>query len=213
MWGGGELVVLDNGGRTVWDVFNDENMIGNTRVSLCSRVLKSEPLRAWIDEHCDPGDTTIYLGFDWTEEHRLERSRPHWEPWLIEAPLCSAPYLTKWQILDELRDAGLQVPKLYQQGFPHNNCGGACVKAGHASWKRLLQHDPERFAAEEAQEQAFRERSGFDVSILRDRTGGETKPLTLRKFREGLTAVAEPSFFDGDDWGACACFDEGGNQA
>ena len=45
---------------------------------------------------------------------------------------------------------------------------------------------------------------GSDVSILRDRIGGQVKPLTLRRFRDGLDA--QPGLFDGDDWGACGCF-------
>lgn len=206
---GGELVVIDNGGRTTWDVFNEQNFIGNSRVSLCSRVLKSEPLREWLENNCDPGSTTIYLGYDWTEEHRLEKARPHWVPWDIEAPLCNPPYTDKQEVLDELVAAGLVVPKLYARGFAHNNCGGACVKAGQASWRLLLKTDPERFAFEEEQERRFRDRTGKDVAILRDRSGGVSKPLTLEAFRLAWEAETEsaPSLFDADDWGACACME------
>ena len=44
---------------------------------------------------------------------------------------------------------------------------------------------------------------GKDVSILRDRTDGTLKPLTLRAFRERIER--QPSMFDADDWGACGC--------
>jgi len=35
-------------GRTPWEVFNDEKFIGNTRVDLCSRILKRERCRKWL---------------------------------------------------------------------------------------------------------------------------------------------------------------------
>jgi len=42
------------------------------------------------------------------------------------------------------------------------------------------------------------------VSILRDRTGGHTKSLSLAAFRERIER--QPSLFDKDDWGSCGCF-------
>lgn len=206
---GGELVMLDNGGRTTWDVFNDQNFIGNSRVSLCSRVLKTEPLRGWLDANCDPAKDIIYLGYDWTEAHRLEKARPHWVPWTIQAPLCDPPYTDKQEVLADLEAAGLVVPALYSRGFAHNNCGGACVKAGQASWRLLLTTDPERYAFEEEQERRFRERTGKDVAILRDRSGGVSTPLTLEDFRLAWESSQEatPSLFDADDWGACSCME------
>jgi hypothetical protein len=32
-------------------------------------------------------------------------------------------------------------------GFPHNNCGGRCIKQGVKEWLRLRYHFPERFEA------------------------------------------------------------------
>jgi hypothetical protein len=50
---------------------------------------------------------------------------------------------------------------------------------------------------------------GKDVAILRDRRGGQSRPLTLRAFRERLES--DPKLFDADDEGACGCFmDEDG---
>lgn len=202
---GGELVILDNGGRNIWDVFYEARFMGNSRVDICSRMLKREPLRKWLEDNCDPADTTIYLGFDWTEEHRLHRARPHWEPWTVESPLCDPPYLQKAEILFELEAAGIQQPELYTKGYSHNNCGGACVKAGQAQWAKLLRDYPERYAYHEQQEYEFRDFIEKDVSILRDRRGGETKPLTLEDFR--LRLIEESEDYDHADWGACSCME------
>jgi hypothetical protein len=175
-------------------------------MAVCSRILKRELLRRYLDEHFDPADTIIYLGFDWTEEHRLANSVEPWKPWTIAAPLMDRPYLTKYQILDAMRARGIEPPRLYALGFSHANCGGACVRGGQIEWRRLLHAMPDRYRQWEDEEETSRAMLGKDVSILRDRSGGESTPLSLRSFRERLTAT--PSLFDADDIGACGCFDD-----
>lgn len=202
---GGELVVLDNGGRDIWDVFTENRFIGNTRADICSRVLKREPLRQWLEQHCQPESTVVYLGFDWTEEHRFDRSKPHWAPWQVASPLIDPPYADKRDLLGQLEERGIPIPRLYGAGFPHNNCGGACVKGGHGQWRRLFFYDPDTFAYHELREQKMRDLLGKDVSVLRDRKGGETSPYTLAQLRDALTQ--NPSLFDSfNDDAACDCF-------
>jgi hypothetical protein len=199
----GVLVMLDNDGRDIWDVFREQKFIGNTRADICSRILKREPMRKWLEESCDPASTVVYLGFDWTEAHRLERARPHWVPWTIAAPLCDPPYRQKSELIALAESRGLPIPALYRSGFSHNNCGGACVKAGQAQWEKLLRTDPDTYRHHENQEDLFRTEHDKDVSILRDRTRGTLTPLTLRRFRERLET--QPALFDDTDWGACSC--------
>lgn len=66
---------------------------------------------------------------------------------------------------------------------------------------------PERYARAEATEVKMRALLGKDVSILRDRTGGKTKPLTLTVLRTRIEQQREdqPSFDDLDE-GGCGCF-------
>ena len=90
-------------GRDPWQVFRDERMIGNSRVDPCSKHLKRRLLRRHLDEHYDPADTVIYLGIDWTEEHRLARAAPRWEPYPVEAPMCEPPYAHKGALLAHSR--------------------------------------------------------------------------------------------------------------
>jgi hypothetical protein len=95
-------------------------------------------------------------------------------------------------------------PRLYDLGMQHANCGGGCVRAGQGQFARLLDTMPERFAEWERNEQALRDHLGKEVAILRDRTGGELRPLTLREFRE--RAEARPEQIDLFDIGGCGCF-------
>ena len=201
---GGTLLRLSDG-RTPWDVFNDNNMIGNNRAAICSRILKREITRDWFEKHTDPAETTVYIGIDWSESHRFDAARDHWLPWTLEAPLCEPPYKSKHELLDDLRAAGIEPPRMYAMGFPHNNCGGFCVRAGHGTFERLLVHFPERFKEHEDAEQAFRDRTGKDVAILRDRTGGNVKPLTLRQFRNRIESNRQMTL-DLLDFGGCGCF-------
>ena len=171
-WIGGDLVVLDNGGKTIWDVFRDKRFIGNTRVDLCSRVLKREPMRKWLEDHCDPADTMVHLGFDISEEHRVQRAAPYWVPWDVQAPLCWDPVIWKDQAIDILNRAGIEAPLLTRQGFPHANCGGGCVKAGIGQFKKLYDLAPDTYAEWERNERELRQTLG-KVSILRDRRAVE----------------------------------------
>lgn len=195
-------------GRDPWQVFEDKRWLGNTRVAQCSHALKQEPCRAWLTENTDPADTVLYVGIDWTEEERLPGIVRGWQPWTVEAPLTKPPYRDKQQLLGEARDAGLPIPRLYRLGFAHNNCGGACVKGGQAQWLRLLDVFPERYAKVEAFEQRMRNKLGKDVSILRDRIGGDTKPLTLAALR--ARADDQPNQLDLFDEGGCGCFTDAG---
>lgn len=124
--------------------------------------------------------------------------------WRVEFPLAQPPIRRKDQWITAARAAGLKIPRLYDLGFAHNNCGGGCVKGGQAQWVRLLEVFPDRFAKVEAFEQRMRDRLGKDVSILRDRIGGTTKPLTLAVLRARVEA--EPDQLDLFDEGGCGCF-------
>lgn len=204
---GGTLVAL-NEGRDIWQVFHDDRFLGNSRLANCSKFLKQVPCREWLDANCDPADTTVYVGIDWTETRRLPAITRGYQPFAALAPLTEPPYLDQRAMEDACRAEGIEPPIAYAQGFPHNNCGGFCVRSGQAQMQRLLTVNPERYAYHEAKEQALCDYLGKDVAVLRDRRhlrrGGRVAPLTLRRFRERLEA--QPQLFDELDWGGCGCF-------
>ena len=190
-------------GRDIWAVFRDVRFLGNSRADPCSRVLKREPMRRWLEDNCDPADTTVYLGYEWTEPHRIERAAGFWAPWHVEAPMTEKPYLTKREMLAWAESRGLRPPRLYGLGFAHNNCGGGCVKAGIGQFVQLHAALPAVYAEWERNEEALRAELG-DASILRDRTGGNTTPLTLADLRARIEAGASLPLWD---VGGCACLE------
>ena len=116
--------------------------------------------------------------------------------------MCEPPYVSKEEMLEQLNREGIETPRLYKMGFPHNNCGGFCVKAGQAHFANLLRKLPERYRYHEEQENKFRAHVGKDVSILKDRRGGTVKPLTLTELRERIQRQEE---LDLNEWGGCGC--------
>ncbi len=197
-------------GRTPWEVFEAERFLGNSSVDPCSKKLKRQMADRWLKQNCDPTETVMYVGIDWTEQHRFDdgaghgvRPRRAKDGWQYEAPLCDAPYLTKPELLRELREKGIRPPRLYEMGFPHNNCGGFCCKAGQGQFALLLRQMPNRYRRHEAREEQIRELLG-DVSMMTDRRGdGKKKPLTMRTLREKIEAGGQ---VDMDDLGGCGCF-------
>lgn len=193
-------------GRTPWQVFNDERIIGNPQFDPCSRALKRRLLWRWIKPNCCRDLDIIYLGVDWLEVNRLERTRKWKKGWNIQAPMTMAPYLSKFDMIKQIKEFGIKPPRLYSFGFAHNNCGGFCVKSGQAQFALLLEKFPERYMHHEKQEEALRAKLG-DYSILRNRRkdngkNGKASPLTLKAFREGIEAKES---HDELDWGGCGC--------
>jgi len=200
---GGTYIYL-NTGKDIWDVFKQKKFLGNSRIASCSHELKQKPAREWLDANCDPAETIVYVGIDWTETHRMPSIVRNYLPYQAQAPLTEPPYLSKQQLIDWAKSEGLESPRLYGLGFPHNNCGGGCVRAGQGQFKKLLALMPERYAEWEKQEQKMRDLLGRDVAILRRTINGEKKPLTLVQLRKELTE--QPSLIDDFDLGGCGCF-------
>lgn len=178
---GARLVTVADG-RDIWQVMRDVRFLGNTRIDPCSRILKREILRKWLEDNCQPDATTVYLGYRHDEDGRMTKCRSYWNPWRVEFPLAAAG-IEKCEIRRWLTEAGIDLPRLYEDGFSHNNCGGGCIKAGLGQFVHLLKHRPENFAKWEAGEQSLRDLLG-DVTILRDRRGGVTTPMSLTVLRE-----------------------------
>ncbi len=190
-------------GRTPWEVFRDVRLIGNTRADPCSRVLKRDLAHKWMELNA-PG-AVIVIGIHAEEAHRLPSIRAAWDPWEVSAPLCEGKVIGLAELELWARQAGLWRQQLYQDGFPHANCGGRCIKQGQGGFVKLLELRPAAFREVEAEEEAMRQRLGKDVAILRDRRGGTTKPFTLRQLRERIEAGKKDQC-DLFDVGGCGCF-------
>tara|TARA_Y100000114_G_scaffold156549_1_gene184088 strand:- start:1535 stop:2341 length:807 start_codon:yes stop_codon:yes gene_type:complete len=201
---GAQLVEIADG-RDPWQVFKDERLLGSSKMDPCSKILKRQLSKKWVHENYpDHKNVILHLGMNFDEGKRLQRSGSFWSPYEVVSLLMEKPFLTKSQMLQESTMDGIDPPELYELGFKHNNCGGFCVKAGHAHFRHLLKTLPEKYAEVEAKEEEMRQMLGKDISILTDRSGGNNqsrKIMTLKQFRE-----REDSQCDLFDWGGCDCF-------
>lgn len=209
---GGTYIYI-NEGKDIWEVFKDKKFLGNSRLAHCSFELKQKPARKWLNENCDPNETTVYVGIDWTETHRLPAIVKNYKPYIAVAPLAepffhkeTKMYYDKHELIEWAESEGLKTPRLYSLGFNHNNCGGGCVRAGQAQFKKLLEVMPERFAMWEAKEQEVIKHIGKDVSILTDMKDGIKRPLPLIELRRRVED--QPQLVDELDVGGCGCFFE-----
>lgn len=172
-------------GRHPWQVFRDERFIGNSRVPLCNRVLKRELLERTLKAWYPRKDIVLHFGYDANELNRMNKAKSRWKTagYDVNFPLVNPPFYDKYAQIIKLETEGIKIPKLYRNGFLHNNCGGACVQAGIQQWTKLWFDFPERFLWHEEQEALTRDYLNKDVSILRNRKNKTTKPLTLRELR------------------------------
>lgn len=189
-------------GRDIWDVFEDVRFMGNNRVDPCSHHLKREMFRKYLAENWpNHADVTLYYGIQDHEKHRIAAIRERWAPYPVEAPLIELG-TTKEQMAATLDEIGIALPRLYELGFEHNNCGGFCVKTGQRQMAHLLKTMPERYRwHERRQERLFTiiKPHGF----IRRTVAGETQYLSLKQFREMLERGEKPQLFQD---GSCGCF-------
>lgn len=194
-----ELKIIADG-RTPQQVFKDKKWLGNSRIAQCSHVLKQNICKSWVQKNCNENDLLV-VGIDWSEIHRLKKITEAWKPFHVTAPLCEPPYLDKNQCFKLIRDMGIKVPSLYLKGFSHNNCGGACVKAGKGQWRKLLLEFPERFHQWEMHEKEMQVLLQRPVTILKDET---LEQLRIKVEKEAEHGIQIDLF----DLGGCGCFSE-----
>lgn len=199
-----EFVRIEDG-RTPWEVFKDVRYLGNSRLAQCSHILKQKTSEKWLKSNFKPEECKLYLGIDWTEEHRTAAPRKHWHPYQVEFPMCEEPFVTKGEMLNELESLGIDQPRLYKMGFSHNNCGGFCVRAGQGHFANLLKQIPDLYKYHENKEEEMRRFLNKDVSILRRTRNGERFNLTLKQLREEIESNQTDSL-DMNDIGGCGCF-------
>ena len=145
----------------------------------------------------------IVLGMDIIQDcDRLFRAERYWKPFKVWFPLAEKPFVNKIDIINQLAERGVQPPRLYAEGFEHNNCGGFCVKAGMGQMAHLYKRIPERYLYHEQKEQEFQEFIGEKVTILSRTVKGVRHNLSLRELRFRIEAGEDFSFSKGM---ACAC--------
>jgi hypothetical protein len=107
----------------------------------CTRLLKIRLRKDW--EVANPGRHTYVWGFDASEKDRAEQRKKAMPEHDHEFPLIENG-LSKPHIHGMLSEAGIARPKMYDLGYPNNNCIG-CLKGGGGYWNKIRIDFPEVF--------------------------------------------------------------------
>ncbi|WP_241764600.1 MULTISPECIES: phosphoadenosine phosphosulfate reductase family protein [Exiguobacterium] len=196
-------------GRTPEEVFFDMRFLGNSRMAKCSEELKVRQTMIFLEELRDIHnlEPILHFGIGPHEQHRAINLQNFYEHNPIEPIETRFPMI---EIFKEDMDAktiiqnewGIKLPRMYDLGFSHANCGGRCVRGGLGHYALLFKVWPDQYAEQEAMEERFREKFQKDVSILK-RNGG---PFTLREYREMMERDGVEAYLaEKDDTVPCVC--------
>lgn len=199
-----ELVHLKDG-RTPWEVYKDRKFLGNSRQANCSTELKQKVAKQYIRSNFKSDEVILYLGIDWSEEHRTKSVIENWKPYKVSFPMCKEPFIDKNEVIEMLKEDGIEVPRLYKLGFSHNNCGGFCCRAGIGHFANLYEKLPNRFFECEAKEQEIRDFLNKDVTMLKKTRNGVQFTYSLADLRKDIELKKDIDRFD---IGGCGCFVE-----
>lgn len=170
--------------ETPFDVFNRAAFLGNSRIDPCSDQLKREVMRNWVMKTYPLGTAILYTGIGAYEIDRQMKIVKRWKEagYEMRMPLIDKPELTREYMMSQCLEMFEFIPRLYLMGFSHNNCGGACIKAGMKEWARLLYFLPDVYSWWAENERQWRLVHG-NYTILKRQIKGETNYMTLDEFR------------------------------
>lgn len=180
---------------TPFDIFVQQGFIGNSRNDPCSRMLKREVVFNYVKQNYASDQCVIAVGIHYDEFERSVAISENWQDKGYEVifPALDRSSPSKDEQNRLMREwYGVEID-LYQHGFEHNNCGGACVKAGQRQWAMLWVHYPEVYQEWEELEQKWNITWGEirgEHTILRLQRKGERQYISLKDFRE---TILEPA--------------------
>lgn len=194
-------------GVDTWGLFEQRGMWFSNRGCVASYHLKRLALSKHAESIGNPDDTTIHVGFDRSEQDRIDRLVKSGAPWQFDFPLTWPSPLLSCDVIDFLRHRGITPPDAYARGYSHANCGGACVLAGIGQWQMVLSDNPTLYAKAEEHEQRMlsmmRESGRKETTILQEQVRGNTHPLSLKRLRQETEAGIRRDLRAG--MRACAC--------
>lgn len=175
-------------GRSVTQLFIDQKMLGNNRMTSCSRILKQEIGDKYIRDLIDKGfDITAYEGMSLPDDaHRISGRREVHANLGVEIRF---PLIERGLTSDDCTKIitscwGIKLSESYEH-FGHDNClARGCVKGGLAYWGLLALYKPEVW------EKAACEEDFFGHCILSTSRYGKYPDGSLRSMKERSIAAA-----------------------
>lgn len=148
--------------KEVWYKYNSLNVAHG---AICSSELKRD-LRIKILAET-PHSFNVF-GFDIDEPKRAKAMAKNYPDIQPVFPLLMFGK-TKSDCIDDLEDAGIEIPRAYRMGLNNNNClNTGCVQGGIGYWQLMRILIPENFYSMAKVEHDLTNRKGSPVTMLKD---------------------------------------------
>ena len=144
-WFGKPVEIIQSQYESVENACRGMAYVNGPRGAACTRLLKRRLRQEWESRHRFFNTFQYAWGMDCTEAHRAARLREDMREDSHVFPLMDRG-LTKADAHGILQEAGIERPRMYDKGYPNNNCVG-CVKGGMGYWNKIREDFPEVFAA------------------------------------------------------------------
>ena len=138
-WIGKKITILKNENyKDHFDVFQQKKFFVKVGFAYCRVELKKK-LR--LDYQL--ADDIHIFGYTLEEKKRVERFNQN-NPEIYTDWILIEREISKEDCLGILWQSGIELPKMYDLGYNHNNCIG-CVKGGMGYWNKIRKDFPEHF--------------------------------------------------------------------
>ncbi len=141
-WFGLKINILTSPYKNVDNVIKSSRFISSPYGAACSRILKRRVRKEWEQKQTDK--LCYVWGMDSREKKRAKRlveSMPEQEHMF---PLIEHGIFKEWAHWILLKNHGIEIPVMYDLGFPNNNCIG-CVMGKKGYWNLIKKLFPEVF--------------------------------------------------------------------
>lgn len=173
-WYGKEIeVIASDVYPTIEDVWRRHISLNVATGAICSYQLKRVVRERW--QKTNDYDYQVF-GFEFEKKEfnrALSMKLNHPKSKAI-FPLIMMGY-DKNACMEIVKDAGIEIPMMYQLGFNNNNCfKTGCVQGGIGYWKKMKTDFPDKFEKMANLEHELTEKRGSPVTMLKDQ-GKEAK--------------------------------------
>lgn len=177
-WYGKSIEVITEIGHeyeSIQDVWKKHKSLNVATGAICSTQLKRRVREKWQSENAY--DHQVFgFEFDRKEFNRADAlSKNHPKAKGIY-PLLMMGY-DKDKCLDVVKNAGIEIPRMYKLGFRNNNCfKTGCVQGGIGYWQKMKIDFPDKFNDMADMEHQLTDIKGEPVTMLKDQSN-EAKKL------------------------------------
>lgn len=136
-------ITIQADGRDIWQLIDDENCLPSNWIPFCTRILKQEQTKKFIQNLND--DFILYYGYGVDEWRRVQKQSVRFEQigWKAQYPLFERK-ISDLQVKDTIKNVWrICLPEPYKY-LEHNNCI-PCWKGGKGHFQRVAKYYPEYF--------------------------------------------------------------------